>query len=164
MRPPPVRLPWVPSSDYLDCQHSSMPAPRSVTTLLRAIVCLGLAVSPAAIAHSAPAGSRHALAVVGAELRLDGTPIKLQGLRTSAALMSDATTHDLIEHLDLFRSYGVNAVSVYIILNPAVEVQGASFGSQSSGLSGLFQHKKRSKVCCGFNCGAVEASQRWSLW
>jgi hypothetical protein len=26
------------------------------------------------------------------------------------------------------------------------------------------QHKERSKVCCGCNCGAVEASQCWSLW
>ena len=102
MRPPPVRLPLVPTPDNPVRQHSSMPAPRSVTILLRTIACLGFAVSPAAIPQSAPAGSRHTLTVVGAELRLDGTPIKLKELRTSAALMSDATTHDLIEHLELF--------------------------------------------------------------
>ena len=124
MRPPPVRLPLVPTPDNPVRQHSSMPAPRSVTILLRTIACLGFAVSPAAIPQSAPAGSRHTLTVVGAELRLDGTPIKLKGLRTSAALMSDATTHDLIEHLDLFRSYGVSAVSVYIMGSRFTDLKG----------------------------------------
>ncbi len=101
-----------------------MPAPRFLPALLRILACLGLAFSAAALLHSAPTGSRHVLSVVGAELRLDGTPIKLKGLRTSAALMSDATTRDLIEHLDLFRSYGVNAISVYVMGSRFTDVKG----------------------------------------
>lgn len=42
------------------------------------------------------------------------------GLRFSNALISDATTNSLIEHLDLYKSYGVNTVSVFF--------QGSRFG------------------------------------
>jgi hypothetical protein len=69
-------------------------------------------------------GSRHVLTVAGAELRFDGKPIKIQGLRTSAALISDATTRDLIEHLDLFRSYAVNTISVYVMGSRFTDVKG----------------------------------------
>jgi hypothetical protein len=64
------------------------------------------------------------LTITGGELRLNGAPIKLQGLRTSAALMSDATTRDLIDHLDLFRDYGVNAISVYVMGSRFTDVKG----------------------------------------
>ena len=89
------------------------------------IVALGLAFFPlSALAAERTPESRHVLTIAGSELRLDGAPIKLQGLRTSAALMSDATTLDLINHLDLFRSYGVNAISVYVMGSRFTDVKG----------------------------------------
>lgn len=42
------------------------------------------------------------------------------GLRCSNALISDETTQNLIEHLDLYQSYGVNTISVFF--------QGSRFG------------------------------------
>jgi hypothetical protein len=75
-------------------------------------------------AADAPPGTRNVLAVRGAELLLNGQPIKLKGLRTSAALMSEATTTDLIAHLDLFRSYGVNTISVYLMGSRFTDVKG----------------------------------------
>ena len=91
--------------------------------LLRlALGCLLLAGS--LLAAEKARETRHVLGVAGAELRLNGEPIKLQGLRTAAALMSDATTRDLIDHLDLFRSYGVNAVSVYLMGSRFTDVKG----------------------------------------
>jgi hypothetical protein len=69
-------------------------------------------------------GSHNVLTVAGTELHLNGEPFKVHGLRTSAALISDTTTHDLIEHLDLFRSYAVNTISVYIMGSRFTDVKG----------------------------------------
>lgn len=74
-------------------------------------------------AAGAPA-VRHVLAVRGAELLLDGAPLKLIGLRCSAALISDATTQQLIDQLDTFRGYGVNSVSVYVMGSRFSDVKG----------------------------------------
>jgi hypothetical protein len=51
---------------------------------------------------------------------LDGKPFLVVGLRCSNALLSDATTKQLIDHLDVFASYGVNTISVFL--------QGSRFG------------------------------------
>jgi hypothetical protein len=80
-------------------------------------------VAPATAADEAR-GSRNLLTLRGAEILFNGQPIKLKGLRTSAALMSDATTSDLIAHLDLFRSYGVNSISVYVMGSRFTDVKG----------------------------------------
>jgi hypothetical protein len=78
--------------------------------------------------YTAAAGTARAtrpvLTIAGPELLLDGEAIKIQGLRTSAALISDATTRDLIEHLDLFHTYGVNAISVYVMGSRFADVKG----------------------------------------
>jgi hypothetical protein len=77
---------------------------------------------------AAPAGkggaTRNVLTVAGAELFFNGAPVKIMGLRMSAALISDATTRDLIEHLDAFRSYGVNSISVYVMGSRFADVKG----------------------------------------
>lgn len=79
-----------------------------------------------AIAAATPSGqsARHVLTVRGAEILLDGSPIKLRGLRTSAALLSEETTRALIAHLDLFRSHGVNSISVYVMGSRFADVRG----------------------------------------
>lgn len=64
--------------------------------------------------------TRHALSISGTQTLLSGCPLLVRGLRTSNALISDATTDDLIACLDEYTTYGVNAVSVYF--------QGSRFG------------------------------------
>jgi hypothetical protein len=92
---------------------------------LSAGIALALAaLAPAPSAASAATGTRHTLTVVGEELRLNDTRIVVKGLRTSAALISDTTTRDLIAHFDLFRTYGVNTVSVYVMGSRFADVKG----------------------------------------
>lgn len=97
----------------------------TINILLRIVSFMLLAVLPL-LAATAPknGGTRTVFTVAGAELRLNGEPIKIKGLRTSAALISDATTRDLIDHLDLFRSYGVNTISVYVMGSRFADVKG----------------------------------------
>lgn len=64
------------------------------------------------------------LTVSGSDLLLNGQPIKIKGLRCSAALISDATTDQLIAQLDTFRGYGVNTVSVYVMGSRFSDVKG----------------------------------------
>ncbi len=79
----------------------------------------------AAIAADDPsARGGHVLTVAGANLLLDGAPVKLIGLRLSNALMSDATTQELIDHLGAFHSYGVNAISVFVMGSRFGDVKG----------------------------------------
>ena len=85
---------------------------------------LSLALPSFAATPSAASGNRNTLTVDGPEIRLNGEPIKVKGLRMSAALMSDATTRELIEHLDQFRSYGVNTISVYVMGSRFTDVKG----------------------------------------
>jgi len=93
---------------------------------LRILAGVGLSFSLplSAATNSTAPGSRHTLTIAGAEIRLNGEPIKIKGLRMSAALMSDDTARDLIDHLDLFRSYGVNTISVYIMGSRFTDVKG----------------------------------------
>jgi hypothetical protein len=58
--------------------------------------------------------------VKGTKTYLNGNEFLVIGLRCSNALISDETTNNLIEHLDLYKSYGVNTVSVFF--------QGSRFG------------------------------------
>lgn len=63
---------------------------------------------------SARAGNTR-VSVRGDEILLNDRPVKVLGLRCSNALISDGTTDDLIAALDLYRSYGINTVSVYVM-------------------------------------------------
>jgi hypothetical protein len=57
--------------------------------------------------------SQHVFSVSAGRTLLDGQPFLARGLRCSNALLSDATTEDLIARLDEYVSYGVNCISVY---------------------------------------------------
>ena len=85
---------------------------------------LSLALASFAATPSTASGNRNALTIAGGEIRLNGEPIKIKGLRTTAALMSDDTTRELIDHLDQFRSYGVNTISVYVMGSRFTDVKG----------------------------------------
>lgn len=58
---------------------------------------------------------KYRFTVKGEQVLLNNTPFKVIGLRTSNALISDATTDQLIKNLDTFKGYGVNTVSVYVM-------------------------------------------------
>jgi len=51
---------------------------------------------------------------------LDGRPFLVVGIRVSNALVSDAASRELIDHMDVFGSYGINTFSVFF--------QGSRFG------------------------------------
>ena len=58
--------------------------------------------------------------IKGDKAYLNDNEFQVIGLRCSNALISNETTNNLIEHLDLYKSYGVNTVSVFF--------QGSRFG------------------------------------
>jgi hypothetical protein len=64
------------------------------------------------------------VSVSDGQIRLDGTPVKLLGLRLSNALMSDVTAQQVIDQLDTFREYGVNTLSVYVMGSRFGDVKG----------------------------------------
>ena len=64
------------------------------------------------------------LVVQGDQLLLDEEPVKVLGLRCSNALMSDETTAALIEALDLYQSYGINLISVFVMGSRFGDVKG----------------------------------------
>jgi len=67
---------------------------------------------------------RHVFSVSGSQVLLNGQPFKVVGLRTSNALISDGETQELIDHLDTFKSYGMNTVSVYFMGSRFGDVKG----------------------------------------
>src|SRR5687767_8512809 len=79
-----------------------------------ALTCLGFIGSARAANRPTPAKT-HVVSVLGDEILLDGAPTKIKGLRTSNALMTDATTKELIDNLTPFQSYGMNTVSVFVM-------------------------------------------------
>ena len=86
---------------------------------LLGLLC-SLLLSPAALAH---AETNH-LAVRGGQILLNDRPTKVIGLRCSNALIGNATTDDLIAALDLYQSYGVNTVSVFLMGSRFGDVKG----------------------------------------
>ena len=64
------------------------------------------------------------LTIQSDQILLNNRPTKLIGLRCSNAIISDATTGDLIEALDLYRSYGLNTVSVFLMGSRFGDVKG----------------------------------------
>lgn len=57
----------------------------------------------------------YVVTVKGNKTYINGHHILITGLRCSNALISDKATGDLIEHLDEYRSFGVNTVSVFVM-------------------------------------------------
>ncbi|MEX0320607.1 MAG: hypothetical protein AB3N63_00460 [Puniceicoccaceae bacterium] len=64
------------------------------------------------------------VSVHGDQILQDGKPVNLIGLRCSNALISDVTTLDLIRALDLYQSYGLNTVSVFVMGSRFGDVKG----------------------------------------
>ncbi len=56
-----------------------------------------------------------AFSVAGDQVLLNGQAFKVLGLRCSNALISDATTQQLIDNLEGYRTYGINTVSVFFM-------------------------------------------------
>ena len=69
-------------------------------------------------------GGQTTLKIDGDQILLNSEPCKVLGLRCSNALIGDRTTNDLIVGLDLYRSYGVNTVSVFIMGSRFGDVKG----------------------------------------
>ena len=68
--------------------------------------------------------SQHVFSIQGTDLYLNNQEFKILGLRCSNALVSEKTTQDLIEHLDLYKSYGINTVSVYFMGSRFGDIKG----------------------------------------
>lgn len=68
--------------------------------------------------------SQYVFAVEDTRLTLNGHEFTIIGLRCSNALISDATTRDLIDRLDTYQSYGVNTVTVYFMGSRFGDVKG----------------------------------------
>ncbi len=66
----------------------------------------------------------HVLTVKGNKILLDGKEFKMAGLRCSNALMSGRSTRMLIDNLDDFQRYGINAVSVYFMGSRFGDIKG----------------------------------------
>ena len=74
---------------------------------------------------SSPAGAGdYAFTVRGEKTFLNDRALLVKGLRCSNALISDRTTQELIDQLDTFAGYGVNAVSVYFMGSRFGDVKG----------------------------------------
>jgi len=69
-------------------------------------------------------GGENAVSVEGDQILLNEQPTKIIGLRCSNALISDATTDDLIANLDVYQSYGLNTVSVFFMGSRFGDVKG----------------------------------------
>lgn len=78
----------------------------------------------AACSVTAPSHAATHLTIQSDQILLNNQPTKLIGLRCSNALISDATTNDLIQALDLYRSYGLNTVSVFLMGSRFGDVKG----------------------------------------
>ena len=69
-------------------------------------------------------GQEHRVSVRGDVILFDQQETKILGLRCSNALMSDQTTEDLIDAFDLYREYGLNTVSVFLMGSRFGDVKG----------------------------------------
>lgn len=59
--------------------------------------------------------AQHVFSVNGNQTYLDNKPFQAIGLRCPNALLSDKTVTDLISHLDEYKTYGLNTISVFFM-------------------------------------------------
>jgi hypothetical protein len=85
--------------------------------VLLLVLLIGVLVMPV------EAGS-YIFSVKDQKVYLNGNGFKVIGLRCSNALISDADTKELIDNLDVFKSYGVNTVSVFFMGSRFGDVKG----------------------------------------
>lgn len=90
---------------------------KQVLKILSALILLML------INFSVTAG-KYKFSISGNKLFLNDTEIKIIGLRTSNALRSEESTQQLIDNLDVFKSYGINTVSVYFMGSRFGDIKG----------------------------------------
>lgn len=64
------------------------------------------------------------LSVSGSSLLLNGQPVKLRGLRLSNALVSDAEVGEVIANLPIFKNYGINAFSAFLMGSRFGDIKG----------------------------------------
>ena len=76
-----------------------------------------------ALVTSVQAG-RYVFSVKGKKVYLNENEFKVIGLRCSNALASDSDVTELIDNLDVFKSYGVNTVSVFFMGSRFGDVKG----------------------------------------
>jgi len=67
---------------------------------------------------------QYTVSISGREFLLNGQPLDIVGLRCSNALMTEATTNQLIDNLDTFAGYGVNTVSVFFMGSRFGDIKG----------------------------------------
>ena len=92
---------------------------KSLTHLLRLVVLFLIL-----LLFSCQNFGQNELSIIGKDILFNNKPIKLIGLRCSNALVSDASTDELIAHLDLYKSYGLNTVSVFFMGSRFGDVKG----------------------------------------
>jgi len=68
--------------------------------------------------------SRYVFSIKDTSLYLNGQEFRIIGLRCSNALVSDRTAQELIDHLDTYKSFGVNMVGVYFMGSRFGDVKG----------------------------------------
>jgi hypothetical protein len=94
---------------------------------LRGMLCgllVGYWLAGSGVAATSSRSGGNMLTVAGAEIYLNGVPIKIKGLRCSAALISDASVDQLIGYLAEFQTYGVNTISVFLMGSRFSDVKG----------------------------------------
>lgn len=69
-------------------------------------------------------GAQNTFTVRGSRTFLNDKEIQVIGLRCSNSLMTDEITDDLINHLDVYKSYGVNTISVFLMGSRFGDVRG----------------------------------------
>jgi len=90
---------------------------------MRRLSCTVILASALLLAAQAFAG-QYVLTVKGNQIVLNERPVKILGLRCSNALISEVKTDELIANLDGFKSYGVNAISVFLMGSRFGDIKG----------------------------------------
>jgi len=67
---------------------------------------------------------KHVFSIRDNSTYINSLEFKIIGLRCSNALISEETANDLISHLDIYKSYGINTVSVYFMGSRFGDVKG----------------------------------------
>jgi hypothetical protein len=92
------------------------------THLLSRLFILGLLLG--AFGVIMPSATENAVTVQGSKILFNGEPIKIIGLRCSNGLVTEEDTQELIDNLPVFKSYGVNTVSVFFMGSRFGDVKG----------------------------------------
>ncbi len=114
--------------------------------------------------------TQHIFSVKEGKTWLDGQPLLVKGLRCSNSLVSDVATADLITHLDLYKSYGVNTVSVFLMGSRFGDIKGYNEDASlnpavMTRLAGLIEAADRLGMVVMVGCLYWSTSQaKWPSW